>query len=58
MLEGMGFECDEAGDGRVGLDKIRAGPDFDLALVDWNMPVMDGLEMLKGLRAERFVGGR
>ena len=54
MLEGMGFECDEAGDGQAGLDKIRAGPEFDLALVDWNMPVMNGLEMLQGLRAEGF----
>jgi two-component system, chemotaxis family, chemotaxis protein CheY len=54
MLEPMGFECDEAGDGQVGLEKIRRGPEFDLALVDWNMPVMDGLEMLQGLRAEGF----
>jgi two-component system, chemotaxis family, chemotaxis protein CheY len=54
MLEGMDFECDEAGDGLTGLDKLRAGPEFDLALVDWNMPVMNGLEMLQGLRAEGF----
>lgn len=56
MLERMGFECDEAGDGEAGLDRMRAGPDFDLALVDWNMPVMNGLEMLHGLRAEGFDG--
>jgi two-component system chemotaxis response regulator CheY len=54
MLEGMGFECEEAGDGLVGLEKMRAGPEFDLALVDWNMPVMNGLAMLQGLRAEGF----
>jgi two-component system chemotaxis response regulator CheY len=29
---------------------------FELALVDWNMPVMDGLEMLKRLRSEGFDG--
>jgi two-component system chemotaxis response regulator CheY len=27
---------------------------FDVALVDWNMPVMDGLEMLKQMRAQGF----
>jgi two-component system chemotaxis response regulator CheY len=56
MLQGMGFECDEAGDGQAGLEKMRAGPEFDLVLVDWNMPVMNGLEMLQGLRAEGFDG--
>jgi two-component system chemotaxis response regulator CheY len=54
MLEERGMECAEAGDGRAGLDQLREGAPFDLALVDWNMPVMDGLEMLKRLRAEGF----
>jgi two-component system chemotaxis response regulator CheY len=57
MLEERGIECEEAGDGQAGLDQLHApgGPPFDLALVDWNMPVMDGLEMLKRLRAEGFA---
>jgi two-component system chemotaxis response regulator CheY len=55
MLEALDFECDEAGDGQAGLDKLRAGPEFDLALIDWNMPVMDGLEMLQGMRAQGFA---
>jgi two-component system chemotaxis response regulator CheY len=58
MLQHRGFECAEAADGKAGLDQIHAQPQagapFDLALVDWNMPVMDGLEMLKQLRAEGF----
>jgi two-component system chemotaxis response regulator CheY len=58
MLEERGIECAEAGDGQAGLDQLHAqlrdGAPFDLALVDWNMPVMDGLEMLKQLRAEGF----
>ena len=28
---------------------------FDLALIDWNMPVMDGLQMLTELRARGFT---
>jgi two-component system chemotaxis response regulator CheY len=55
LLEERGIECEEAADGRAGLDRLQAGAPFDLALVDWNMPVMDGLEMLKHLRAEGFT---
>lgn len=54
LLEEKGIECEEAPDGRAGLDKLSEGPEYDLALVDWNMPVMDGLEMLNHLRAEGF----
>jgi len=54
MLEERGIECAEAGDGQAGLDLLHTGVSFDFALLDWNMPVMDGLEMLKLLRAEGF----
>jgi two-component system, chemotaxis family, chemotaxis protein CheY len=58
MLEEHGIECAEAGDGQAGLDQLRADRDagnpFNLVLLDWNMPVMDGLEMLTRLRAEGF----
>jgi two-component system chemotaxis response regulator CheY len=55
LLEERGIECEEAADGQAGLDRINAGTPFDLALVDWNMPVMNGLEMLKQMRAEGFA---
>lgn len=55
LLEERGIECEEATDGRAGLEQLRAGDSFDLALVDWNMPVMNGLEMLKQMRAEGFA---
>ena len=54
LLEEKGIECEEAGDGQAGMDQLNAGVPFDLALVDWNMPVMNGLEMLKQLRAEGY----
>lgn len=49
---GYGFEIiDQAEDGRAALDKIRRHKP-DLVLADWNMPNMDGLELLGELRRE------
>jgi two-component system chemotaxis response regulator CheY len=50
MLEGYDFECVEAEDGQQALDACgKALP--GLILLDWNMPVMDGIEFLARLRA-------
>ncbi len=43
-------EIREAENGKAGLDALEAGG-IDLALVDINMPVMDGLTMLENVRA-------
>jgi len=52
---GLGFETDEAENGQVALEKCLSRMP-DVVLLDWNMPVMDGLEFLKSLR--RTEGGR
>jgi two-component system chemotaxis response regulator CheY len=54
LLEEKGIECDEAADGQAGIDQLHSEQLFDLALVDWNMPVMSGLDMLKTLRTEGY----
>jgi two-component system chemotaxis response regulator CheY len=54
LLEEKGIECEEAGDGQAGMDQLNTGVPFDVALVDWNMPVMNGLEMLKQMRSDGF----
>jgi len=54
LLEEKGIEWEEAADGQAALDELNSGVLFDLALVDWNMPVMNGLELLKELRAEGY----
>jgi len=52
LLKELGFaNVDEAEDGVVGLKKLQAG-DFDFVVSDWNMPNMDGLEMLKKIRED------
>jgi two-component system chemotaxis response regulator CheY len=51
ILEGKGFAVSEAADGQIALDACRA-PLPDCVLLDWNMPVMDGLTFLQKLRAE------
>ncbi|MGD0799878.1 MAG: response regulator [Terracidiphilus sp.] len=54
LLEEKGIECEEAADGQAGMDQIKTNIPFDLALVDWNMPVLNGLDMLKQLRGEGY----
>lgn len=52
LLKDLGLEnVDEAEDGAIGLEKLRNGT-FDFVVSDWNMPNMDGLEMLKQIRAD------
>lgn len=53
ILKEVGFEeCVEAAHGREALERLATGTP-DLALVDWNMPEMDGYELLCAIRARR-----
>jgi len=57
MLRGMGFEVVEAGDGRDALEKLKGAGKVDLALVDWNMPEMNGYEFVQAVRSEHTYDG-
>lgn len=52
LLNEIGYTVSTANDGRQALESLKAGPVPELILVDWNMPVMDGLEFVKRLRAD------
>lgn len=56
LLKELGFaNVDEAEDGAAGLTKVKEGR-FDFVISDWNMPNMDGLQMLQGIRADPNPG--
>lgn len=46
ILEGMGFTCVEAEDGQQAFDQARKAMP-DVILLDWNMPVVNGIEFMK-----------
>ena len=51
ILEDLGFEVAEASDGLEALAWCRAAMP-DVILLDWNMPVMNGIDFLRQLRGE------
>ena len=51
ILEGYGFEIAQAGHGGEALDVMQSGFVPDLACIDWNMPVMDGLQFVSAVRS-------
>ena len=55
ILEDFDFTVSEAEDGGAALDSCRRAMP-DMILLDWNLPVMDGLEFLENLR--RLDNGR
>ena len=52
-MDNFGFEVEAVGDGQQALDAMNRGPLPDLCLIDWNMPVMDGLEFIVEVRKRR-----
>jgi len=52
QLRELGFTVQEAGGGQEALAALHAGGPVDLVLLDWNMPEMDGCEVLSLIRSE------
>lgn len=52
LLKELGYtNVEEAEDGADGLNKLKQGG-FEFVVSDWNMPNMDGLQMLQAIRAD------
>lgn len=56
IVEELGFAAVEACDGKDAMDKCNESIP-DVILLDWNMPVMDGLEFLKSYRDKQIEHG-
>ena len=52
ILRDLGYETVDAGNGQEALDALDESGPFDLACIDWNMPVMDGLTFVTRVRAQ------
>ena len=50
ILRSLGFQVVEAGDGFEGLVRLEETGGAELALVDWNMPGMNGIDFVRAVR--------
>lgn len=53
ILTKLGFDVLEAADGREAVEQMERATDIVLALVDWNMPVMNGFEFIQEIRSSQ-----
>ena len=57
ILEQLGYSAvDDADDGDTALEKLREER-YDLVITDWNMPRMNGLDLVKAMRADEELKG-
>ena len=52
QLKELGFEVYEAENGQQAMSRLHEVKNINLVLLDWNMPEMDGLEVLSLIRGE------
>ena len=56
ILNDLGYpNVDMADDGTTALDMLKAG-NYDFVITDWNMPEMEGIDLLKSIRADDRIG--
>jgi two-component system chemotaxis response regulator CheB len=56
-LGALKFECSEAANGAEAIALLATSPRPDVITLNWQMPVMDGIETLRRLRADRTLRG-
>jgi two-component system chemotaxis response regulator CheY len=53
ILREVGMEVIEAANGLEALAQLERSPDVDLMLLDWNMPEMNGFDLIRAVRSDR-----
>lgn len=53
ILQEIGMEVLEARNGLEALEQMKRNSDIELMLVDWNMPGMNGFELIREIRSQR-----
>jgi CheY-like chemotaxis protein len=56
IISELGIEPVLAENGQIALDLLESGDTFDLIIADLNMPVMDGIELTRKVRANPLIG--
>lgn len=52
LLRDLGFDnTEEADDGATALPLLKSGK-FDFLITDWNMPIMEGIDLVRAIRAD------
>jgi two-component system chemotaxis response regulator CheY len=52
IIAPLGFDVIESANGVEGLAKVKEFPGIELALVDWNMPEMNGIDFVRSIRCD------
>lgn len=52
LLGGLGMDVTEAGDGMQALEALASGDPYEIAFIDWYMPQLNGLDLVRRVRAE------
>jgi two-component system chemotaxis response regulator CheY len=52
ILRELGMQVLEAANGLEALEQLERNPDVELMLVDWNMPQMNGFDLLRAVRSQ------
>ncbi|HEX7985965.1 MAG TPA: response regulator [Duganella sp.] len=56
-IEAWNWACDSVASGPAALERLRGGEAYDVVLVDWHMPGMDGMETIKAIQAQVGADG-
>ncbi len=57
ILNGLGYDVTKASNGQEGMEGLSSSDIPDVVLVDWNMPVLNGLEFVKLVRKKPKFDG-